>query len=300
MLDINILKVSAQEFEFSKKRQQELEKAGLFNDHEDEITYDNCEPVDESFDYLKRGFRNRMKHWFYMRALKIYNKRINRQLTNLKVVGRENLAGVKGGRIVTCNHISKVDSFAVRAAIGPEFKFVAADFNNWKGILGDLSRNTGYLPLPAKMNFALMRKFNQAIEYFLQKKWPILFYPEQALWCEYKKPRPLKRGAFFYAAKHHCPIIPTFITLQEKPESVDTQGRVNYCDYTIHILPPIYPRADLDERDNIEYMMDANFQAWRTCYEKVYGKPLVYDTKLTKDTDAVVRKYVEMVNQPSK
>ena len=28
MLDINILKVSAQEFEFSKKRQQELEKAG--------------------------------------------------------------------------------------------------------------------------------------------------------------------------------------------------------------------------------------------------------------------------------
>lgn len=297
MLDINILKVTQAEFAYSRQRQAELELAGRFNEDETENTYDNCEPVDESFDYLKRGLVNQIKHAVYMRALKKYGKKINRELTNLKVVGRENLVGVKGGCIVTCNHISKVDSFAVRAAIGYEFKFVAADFNNWKGILGDISRNTGYLPLPAKMNLGLMRKFNHAVAYFLERKWPILFYPEQALWCDYKKPRPLKRGAFFYAAKHRCPVIPLFITMQDKPESVDEKGRANYGDYTVHILPPIYPRADLDERANVDYMMDANFQAWRQCYEKAYGQPLSYTTKITEDMDPVVQKYVQLVNK---
>ena len=81
MLDINIWKVTQAEFEQSLQIQKKLEKAGLFNQDEIENTYENCEPVDESFDYLKRGLRNKIKHWIYMTALKKYGKKINRELS---------------------------------------------------------------------------------------------------------------------------------------------------------------------------------------------------------------------------
>lgn len=294
MLDVNILKINADEMAANKEIQQSLEQAGRFNQDEHINTFDGSEPVDESFDYYKRGFKNRLKHWFYTCALKNYQHKINRQLTNLKIVGKENLRGLKGGYIVTCNHISKVDSFAVRSAIPRKIKFVAADHNNWKGILGDISRHTGYLPICTKTNLAMMRKFSQALEYFLERKWPILIYPEQALWTDYKKPRPLKRGAFHYAAKFHKPVLPLFITIQDKPEAIDEQGRANYGDYTIHILPPIYPNPEEDERTNAEYMMKANFVAWRTCYEKTYGKPLQYDTLATAELDPLVKEFILM------
>ncbi|MCQ2381802.1 MAG: hypothetical protein MJ054_00680, partial [Clostridia bacterium] len=101
------------------------------------------------------------------------------------------------------------------------------------------------------------------------------------MWHEYKKPRPLKSGAFHYAAKYNRPIVPLFITIEDKQEYLDAEGRVNFGNYTIHILPPIYPRKDLDQHENTEYLMNANFEAWRRCYEHTYGIPLEYDTVVT-------------------
>lgn len=298
MIDINTLKENQKDFEHDLARQKELEREGKFNIDENENTYDGCDPVDETFNYLRRRYRDRLKHFFYMRALKKYCRKINRELTHLKVVGRANLFGIFGGCIVTCNHISKVDSFAVRAAVGMDIKFVAADHNNWKGKIGNISRNTGYLPIPANLNLSVMRKFNHAMEYFLRKKWSILIYPEQAMWREYKKPRPLKSGAFHYAAKYRRPIVPLFITIKDKPEHIDAEGRVNFGDYTIHILPPIFPRKELDERANVEYMKNANFEAWRRCYERTYGIPLVYETEVTEKTDQIVKQYARKNLQP--
>lgn len=292
-MDINLLKESPAEFEEALKKQKEFELAGNFNQDENENTYEGCDPVDETFNYLRRRSRDRIKHFFYMRALKKYCKRINRELTNLKVVGRTNLIGLFGSCIVTCNHISKVDSFAVRAAVGMDIKFVAADFNNWKGKMGNIARNTGYIPIPANLNLSVMRKFNHAMEYFLRKRWPILMYPEQSMWREYKKPRPLKPGAFHYAAKYNRPIVPLFITIEDKPEHLDAEGRVNFGNYTIHILPPIYPRKELDEHDNQQYLMNANFEAWRRCYERTYGKPLEYDTIVDENTNPVVKRFAK-------
>ncbi len=302
MIDVNMLKENQADFDDDVRRRTQYERDGEFNRVTDESSYDACDPVDETFNYLRRRYRDRIKHFFYLRALKKYCKKINRELTNLKVVGRMNLFGILGGCIVTCNHISKVDSFAVRAAVGMDIKFVAADFNNWKGKIGNISRNTGYLPIPANLNLSVMRKFNHAMEYFLRKKWSILIYPEQSMWRDYKKPRPLKPGAFHYAAKYRRPIVPLFITIEDKPEHLDAEGRVNFGNYTIHILPPIYPRKDLDERANIEYMMHANFEAWRHCYERTYGIPLEYDTIVTENTDPLVKQYAKkpIINSTTK
>lgn len=276
-LSINILKEPADFVAECKKKEEQLELEGLFNTDENENSTDNAEPVTADFPYIKKGFKNGFKRWFYLNCVKIYSHLINKKLTNLKVVKNKNAKKVKGA-IVTCNHISLVDSFAVRKAIGADYYFVAAEFNNFKGHMGELSRNTGYIPLPEGLNKTKLRKFNEAIAYYLNKGKKVVIYPEQAMWRDYKKPRPMKNGAFRYAVQNNVPILPLFITIKDKEQKVDENGMQNYGDYTIHVLDPIYPKAELDKKENIEYLRKENYRVWKEVYEKTYGIPLIYTT----------------------
>lgn len=278
MIDVNIFKESKEEFDSCKEKEREFELEGLFNNDSNENSMDGADPLTADFPFIRKGFKYQLKHFFYMQAMKYYTKKVNREVTNLKVVGKENLKGIKGA-IVTCNHISKYDSFAVRAAVGYDIMFVASEFNNWKGKLGEFSRHTGYIPLSLKLDHTIMKKFNEAIEYYLNKNRKILIYPEQAMWRDYKKPRPTKSGAFHYAVKHNVPIIPLFITIEDKKQTLDEQNRVNPGDYTIHILPPIYPKSDLHNKDNVRYMQSEQFRLCKECYEKTYNKKLTFTTK---------------------
>lgn len=278
MLDINILKENVDDVKKYKQREQEFEKLSMLNEDVDDVSPDSYFPVDENFEFFKKGFKNFVKHIVYISVLKKYTKLINKNLTNLKVVGKENLKGVKNA-IITCNHISKVDSFAVRAAVGYDIMYVANDTNNWKGPIGDIGRQTGYLPLSKNLDRNLMRKFNQAMEYYLEKKKrKVLIYPEQAMWREEPRPRPLKDGAFHYAVKHKVPVLPLFITFEQKEKMIDEQNRQEFSDYTIHILPPIYPKAELNNKENVEYMKNENYRLWTETYETTYNKKLEFNT----------------------
>lgn len=277
LLDVNLLKEDPKEFDDAVAVHTQLEKEGKFSVDENENSLDGCEPVDENFPFIRKGFKYALKHKFYIKAMKLYAKKVNKELTNLKIEGKQNLKGVKEA-IITCNHVSKVDSFAVRAAVGMDIMFVAAEFNNWKGPMGDIARHTGYIPLSTKLNLKLMRKFNEAIEHYLKKGKKILIYPEQAMWREYKKPRPLQNGAFHYAVTNNVPVLPLFITIEDKAEKTDKNGKMNFGNYTIHILPPIYPQHDLPTKENETFMRLENFRLWKECYEKVYGKQLSYTT----------------------
>lgn len=276
-LSINILKEPAEFVAECKKKEEEFELNGQFNEEANENSMDNAEPVTAEYPYIKKGFKNACKHWFYLNCVRIYSHLINKNLTNLKVVKNKKAKKVKSA-IVTCNHISLVDSFAIRKAIGADFYYVAAEFNNFKGHLGTLARNSGYIPLPEGLDKTKLRKFNEAISYYLNKGKKVVIFPEQAMWRDYKKPRPLKNGAFRYAAQNNVPVLPLFITIKDKEQKVDENGMVNYGDYTIHILDPIYPKPELNTKENIEYLRKENYRVWKELYEKTYGIPLEYTT----------------------
>jgi len=276
-LSINILKEPADFVAECKQREADLELNGLFNTEENENSMDNAEPVTENYPYIKTGFKNWLKHWFYLNCVRIYSHLINKNLTNLKVIKNKKAKKVKSA-IVTCNHISLVDSFAIRKAIGADFYYVAAEFNNFKGHLGTLARNSGYIPLPEGLNKIKLRKFNEAISYYLNKGKKVLIFPEQSMWRDYIKPRPMKNGAFRYAVQNNVPILPLFITIKEKDIKVDENGLQNYGDYTIHVLDPIYPKPELNAKENIEYLRKENYRVWKELYEKTYGVPLEYTT----------------------
>lgn len=182
----------------------------------------------------------------------------------LKVRGRENLKGVRGA-ICVCNHIAVLDTLYVKQAVGYFRSYhTGAPWNNKRGLGGALMRRAGFLSLGG--NIGAMRNFKKTVGELLQKGAIVNYYPEQALWQDYEKPRPLKSGAFRMAAEFDVPVVPMFVTFE---------GRHKHP--VVNVLKPIEPKQDLCVRDSAQQMRQQCEQMWRTTYEQVYGKPLCYE-----------------------
>ena len=94
------------------------------------------------------------------------------------------------------------------------------------------------------------------------------------MWWNYRKPRPLKEGAYRFAAKNGAPVIPFFISMEDG-ERNDPNGFPIQL-YTVHIMPAIYPDPQLSVRENCSAMRDKNYKMLKEKYEEVYGVPLSY------------------------
>ena len=119
-----------------------------------------------------------------------------------------------------------------------------------------------------------MIMFMLAVKALLTKGHNILIYPEQSMWWNYKKPKPLKRGGFILAADNNVPVVPCFITMEDT-DVLDGDGYPVQA-YTINVCDPIIPSKQLSRAENIEMLMKENYAAWKNVYEKTYGIPLTY------------------------
>ena len=246
------------------------EAEGRFNDHLDPIEADGILPVDENFPYKPGFFLNLV--YFFRRVffLNGFTKRLNRTVLHTSVTGRENLKGVRGA-VYVCNHVNKYDALAVVYALKfRPLKIMVAEFNNRPGFLGDMMRAAGILPL--KFTRECIKKFGDAVRYFLSRGTGVLFFPEGSEWWCYKKPRPMIDGAFHYAVQNDVPVVPLFITFSD---SCGTDALL-LPDFTVNILEPIYP-ADVQASNRKELsraLKEKAEQSWRACYERVYGERL--------------------------
>ena len=121
-----------------------------------------------------------------------------------------------------------------------------------------------------------MKEFLKAIDEILKRKDFILIYPEQSMWWNYKKPKPLKVGAYRFAAKNNVPIIPIFITMQDSNIIGDDGFFVQ--EYIVNIGEPIYCDCNLSEKENANMMREKNAEVWKQIYEDFYKIPLEYST----------------------
>lgn len=259
--------------EFNRKQTNEIieqkEKEKSFNDHINPIDWDNSLPVDENFKYYHQSLIKTIKNFFITHlVINPFIKKINKSF-NTHVYGTENLKGLKGA-ISTCNHINKFDCLVIKYALEynktKKVYVTAAEFNNQKGDFGNLMRIGGLMPF--SKNLSAMRNFNIAIEEMLNDKHIVNFYPEEAMWLYYRKPRPYKNGAFHYAAKHNKPILPLFITFTDS-DQLDEEG-LPLQNYHIHIMPPIYPKPELSQKENIEYLKSENQKVIQNKYKEFY------------------------------
>ncbi len=214
-------------------------------------------------------------------ATNYYEKQIKKGNFIIKEVkGLENYKAVKSGAFITCNHFSPNDNYAIWRSVRSEFKrgkrlykvIREGNFTNFKGLFGFMFRHCNTLPLSS--NTETMKKFLKAVEVLIARGEKILIYPEQAMWWNYKKPRPLKNGAFKFAAKYSAPVIPSFITMEDSGR-IGADG-FEIPAYTVWFMPAIYPKLELTVKQNMEYLKEENFKAWKELYEKVYGVSLKY------------------------
>lgn len=259
----------------------EMEKQELWDkDVEDDPETIILRP--DKVDYLGKKLSSKIKTWVANRAaVKFYEGEIKKGNFIIKdVVGIENFLAVKGGAFLTCNHFNAYDNYAVYRPIRKNVKkgrlyrvIREGNYTNFGGLYGFLFKNCNTLPLSSDHH--TMQKFYNAVTTLLERGEKILIYPEQGMWWNYRKPRPMKSGAFRFAVKNKVPVIPAFITMEDT-DKLDADG-FKIQAYTIHYLPAIYPKEEYNDKQNIEYMRDANYEAWKELYEKVYGIPLTYD-----------------------
>lgn len=197
-----------------------------------------------------------------------------------EVRGLENYRAVEGGAVITCNHFNPFDQYAVFKAIEKDlgrrrlYKVIReGNYTSFPGLYGYFFRHCNTLPLAA--SHSVMREFTKAFSELIARGEKILIYPEQAMWWNYRKPRPMKSGAFQLAVKANAPIVPFFITMRDT-DRIGGDGFPIQA-YTVHILPALYPDKDKNPRENAEYLKNANFDAWKKLYEEVYKKELSYE-----------------------
>ena len=261
------------------RRIEELEKKELWHlDVEDDPETYPLMP--DMVDYLNEKLSSKIKSKVAnILGARFFDKMIaDRRLIIKEVRGIENFTAVKGGRIVTCNHFSVGDNYAVWKALCDHmdgrllYKVIReGNYTNPPKPFGLFMRHCNTLPLSSQIS--TMKKFSKAVTTLLSRGETILIYPEQGMWWNYRKPRPMQDGAFALAVRNKAPIVPIFITMEDS--DVLEEGFF-VQEYTLHILPAIYPDTTLSSAEARERMKKENYEAWVKVYEEFYKKPLVY------------------------
>jgi len=261
---------------------KELEETGQFDvDPENDPPAKVIKPGTVDYKQKKLSTRIKAKITFGL-ARKFLHKMIkNKQFIIKNVVGVENLDNLDSGAVLTCNHFSAMDSFATQVVYEKSiqskkrklFRVIKeGNYTSYPGFYGSLMRNCNTLPLSS--DFQTLQEFLRAASYHLTNGNYVLIYPEQSMWWNYRKPKPLKSGAYTMAVHAHVPVVPIFICMEDSdvigPDGFPIQM------YTIFVLKPIFEDPELSSRENKEMMAKKNYEAWKAIYETFYNEKLEY------------------------
>lgn len=275
--------------EQSKERLKILEKIDEFERAEkwDIDVEDDPETIElkpKEIDYLNKKLSSKIKSKIAdFLGTRFFEKMIkNDQLIISDVRGIENYLAVQDdGAIITSNHFSVADNYIIWHSIKPYMKkkrrslykvIREGNYTNSPPPFRIILRHCHTLPLSS--NKETMRKFMRSVDTLLKRGEKILVYPEQAMWWNYRKPRPLKNGAFRFAVNAMKPVLPMFITMEDS-DKLDGDG-FPIQKHTLHIMPAIYPDPNLSKPENVEMMKNKNYELWVKTYEEFYNQPLTY------------------------
>lgn len=268
------------------KEIERLEREGLF-DVDPEKDPPTIVLPPEKVDYLRKKYSSKIKSKVsYALGKKFLEDLLKENKLMIKEVnGFENLENLETGAVITCNHFNPFDSFTVEMIFRSSkhykkkkrlYKVIReGNYTNFPGFYGFLFRNCYTLPLSS--NKRTMIEFMKAVDTLLQRNEFVLIFPEQSMWWNYRKPKPLKNGAFRIAIRNKVPILPIFITMEDS----DIIGEDGWPiqKYIVNIEKPIYLEEALSPKENEEKMKKENFQVWKNIYESFYKIPLEYTTE---------------------
>ncbi len=249
--------------------------------------------AEEKNKIVKRYLKNRNKLTFKTKT-KIAKSTIA-LLTNIlekdtKIVGEENIRDIKGGAIITSNHFNPLDNLIIQKLAKKVFKkrlYIIGQETNlaMTGMVGFFMNYSDIIPISNQISY-MKKEFPEVIKEILEKGNLILIYPEQEMWFNYRKPRPLKEGAYYFAAKNNVPIVSCFVEMIETDEKDNEE--FNKVKYILHILKPIYPNPNMTIKENSEFMMETDYNQKKEAYEKAYNKKLNYVFEINEDIAGLI------------
>ena len=170
---------------------------------------------------------------------------INSLFLGLRVEGRHNLRGIRGGAVTVLNHVHPMDCTMVKIATFPRRTyFVSLRRNLELPFVGWLVKLCGALPLP--LTAQTMVPYQRHLEAAIADGDWIHYYPEGMLVRYHQGLRPFHNGAFVTAARSGCPVVPMAVVYR-KPTGVRALFR-RKDDLTLRIGEPLYPNAALSPR----------------------------------------------------
>ena len=230
----------------------------------------------------------------YWKNRKSFSSKINNQIGHAMLTtfaktlagstefkGLENLNNLPiGGAIVTANHFNQIDSLPIKLLANKmhhQLSIVIEDTNLMlPGFFRYLMNYVGTIPLVQSASY-IGNVFPKHLSNALAKNNWVLIYPEQEMWWNYRKPRKLQRGAYYFAAKQNVPVISLFIEIRDLPKIEKKDSNFYETKYIVHVLQPIFPYVSLSANENAHKMMEQDYQQKVAAYEKIYGKKLNYD-----------------------
>ena len=262
---------------------QKYANAGLLN-HKVEVndaSLSRQESADlmQNYIQLTKSFKYRANNLLARAAADVLTELLN---TNTTFTGLEKIRNITGRAIVTSNHFSPLENTVIRKALWQirhrRLYIVSEDTNLLTGgPVGFLLKYYDTIPVSTDTNY-IGKIFPELLRQALDNENYVLIYPEQEMWFNYAKPRPPKRGAYYYAAKFRVPIISCFVEIIELPKQDNDE--FNQVKFKMHILDPIYLDPKKSVRENSIEMMHQDYQQKRNAYEQIYHKHLDYHFKM--------------------
>ena len=190
-----------------------------------------------------------------------------------KVIGKENIKKVPGGKITISNHIHYLDCTMNGIINLPDYShFITLESNCEIPIIGSLVKLLRGIPIPTKLEEK--KKFYEKIAKLLDAGETIHIYPEGELRLYAQELSEFKKGAFAMAVESNVPIIPSVILTRKR------YGIYKYFKtkplITQVVLEPIYPDLSIENKlERIEklkqeayYKMQDVLEKTEPCYEK--------------------------------
>lgn len=262
---IDNIKKAIETEEYNKK--VEVDDPNLTTEEKDEIIKKYLLNKDKTSFKIKTKIDKAMITFF----TNILNK-------DTKIEGTQNIENIKCGGIITSNHFNPIDNLIIQKFAKKVCKkrlYIVSQETNlaMTGVIGFFMKYSDTIPVSGQLNY-MKKDFPKIIKKVLSENNLILIYPEQEMWFNYKKPRPPKEGAYYFAAKNNVPILSCFVEMKETNESDNKE--FNKVKYVLHILKPIYPDSKKTAKENSIIMKDMDYKQKVEAYEKVYNKKLDY------------------------
>lgn len=217
-------------------------------------------------------FKKCLGVWLAKAATSLINK-------DTEIIGLDKIPNDLGGVLITSNHFSPLENTVIRHLtnkLGRKDLGIISQTSNFamKGLVGYLMNYADTIPISTEPRY-LARDFLSILkERLVDKKHAILLYPEQEMWFNYRKPRPPKDGAYFFASKLNVPIVSCFVEMVDLSE--DDTPEFKKVKYILHVLDVLYPDTQKSVRENTEFLSHTDYTLKKNCYESVYGKELTY------------------------